>query len=300
MTDQHKCFESALAILPPGLRQSFGGLRIDQREQAEELRLRTGARPGVSIGGKEVKVGESDVSTSDIAWLLERAADGSLHSVAEELREGFITVRGGHRLGLAGTAVSRDGRISTLRGISSVSLRIAREHRGCAEELMRRLQTTGEGFSSTLLVSPPGVGKTTFLRDMIRILSESGIRVGVADERRELAAMTGGIPQFDLGPCTDVIEGAPKARAASMLLRTMAPEVLAVDEITAQKDVEALEQAVNCGIHVLATVHGETLTDVIMRPALKELLSRGNFRYAVFLARGRENRRVFRVERLEL
>jgi len=300
MTQQIKRFESAVSLLPPSLRQAYAGLRPDQKAQAEEIRLRVGTPPALTLGGREITVGDSPVEPAAIAQLLERATHSSLHAVAQELKEGFITVGEGHRLGIAGTAVVKGGEVTTMRTVSSAALRIAREHTGCAQETVQQIWTPGDPFPSTLLVSPPGIGKTTFLRDMIRSVSTGGLRVGVVDERRELAALQAGVPRFDLGPRADVIEGAPKAEMAMLLVRTMAPDVLAMDEITAPRDVDALEQVVNCGVSVIATVHGADLEDVLNRPALRGLLDRGHFTYAVFLRRRGDSERSIRVEKLEV
>ena len=300
MTQQIKRFESAVSLLPPSLRQAYAGLRPDQKAQAEEIRLRVGTPPSVTIGGREVTVGEVPVEPEGVAQLLERATRSSLHTVAEELKEGFITVGEGHRLGIAGTGVVKGGTVTTMRAVSSAALRIAREHKGCAQTAVQQIWTPGKPFPSTLLVSPPGVGKTTFLRDIIRIVSTGGLRVGVVDERRELAALQAGVPCFDLGPHADVMEGVPKAEAAMLLVRTMAPDVLAVDEITASRDVVALEQAVNCGVSVIATVHGSDLEDVLERPALRGLRARGHFACAAFLRRTGESGRTARVEKLDI
>ena len=199
----------------------------------------------------------------------------------EMTRCGFVTLPGGHRLGICGTAVVQNGTITALREPSSLNLRIARQPDGIADRLRDALWARPQ---SVLLCGAPGSGKTTLLRDLIRQLSDRfGWRICVVDERLELAACASGVPQFHLGAHTDVLSGAPKAAGIELLLRTMNPEWIAVDEITAEADIAAIRRASYCGVRFLATAHAADRRELESRPLYRALLQDGFFRMAAFL-----------------
>ncbi len=190
---------------------------------------------------------------------------------------------GGHRLGVCGTVSFAEGRIQGIRTVSSLSLRIAREHPDVAAAVLPKIRDGAQQGQGTLIVSPPAGGKTTFLRDCIRLLSQDGMRVGVVDTRGEIAAMRGGVPQFDLGGHTDILDGCPKSLGALQLVRTMAPQVLALDEVTDPKDVEAISYAANCGVAVLATIHAAGIQELTRKPVFHALYDCGAFSRCVTL-----------------
>lgn len=203
-------------------------------------------------------------------------------------------------MGLCGTAVVKDGNIHNLRELSSLNIRIARQVTGVGNELLFQLR--GEAvLPSILVLAPPGAGKTTLLRDIIRGLSAGvggpPVRVGVADERGELGAMYDGVPQLDLGPHTDVMDGCSKADGLMMLLRGMNPQVLAMDEVTAPGDIDALEAAAGCGVTLLATAHGQGPQDLKHRPLYARLLERRIFQKVLLIERQGGVRR-YRLEDL--
>jgi stage III sporulation protein AA len=281
-------FDSAAALLPPELRRPAQALDARLRALAEEFRLRRGQTPTVLLPeGERPLDGCPPVTGAQLRTALELATGGSVHSHADSLRHGFVCAKNGVRVGVCGQAVMDSGGISGVKHLSSLSLRIPRQIRGCAANLI----PDAGFFASTLLVSPPGSGKTTLLRDMVRLLSEGGLRVSLADERGEVAAVWEGAAQFDIGPRTDVLSGAPKAEAAMLLLRSMNPEVLAMDEITAPEDALACERAANCGVRLLATAHGDSLEDLRTRPLYRELLGMGVFRTVVLIRRSGADRR---------
>lgn len=294
-------FEQAAALLPCELRRLAMALPGPERALAEELRLRAGQPMSVTLPEGEAALPRSPVlSEEHLRAVLEVATKSSAHTALEHMRRGFVTVGGGHRLGLCGTAAVREGTIHNLRQLSSINIRIAREIKGIGEEPLRRLRQAG-ALPSVLVLARPGAGKTTLLRDLIRGLSNGvagpPVRVGVADERGELGALLGGVPQLDLGAHTDVIDGCSKAEGLLLLLRGMNPQVLAVDEITAPEDIAALELAAGCGVALLATAHGGDTEDLARRPLYRRLLERRVFQAALLIERAGGQRR-YRLEKL--
>lgn len=269
----------ALRICPPGLRQAID--RLPDAGAMEELRLRCGQPPACRIAGKEHALPLAPVTQELLRGMLEQATQRSAYAMQEMTRCGFVTLPGGHRLGICGTAVVQNGTITALREPSSLNLRIARQPNGIADRLRDALWARPQ---SVLLCGAPGSGKTTLLRDLIRQLSDRfGWRICVVDERLELAACASGVPQFRLGVHTDVLSGAPKAAGIELLLRTMNPEWIAVDEITAEADIAAIRRASYCGVRFLATVHAADRRELESRPLYRALLQDGFFRMAAFL-----------------
>ena len=296
-----EAYRQAAQVLPRRLRQEALGLPQEEQEQAEELRLRVGWPMTAVLPEGERPVGGPPVEPEELEQLVEIASRASVHAVLEQIRRGYLTVAGGHRIGLCGTAVMEGGGIHALRSLSSANLRIARQVPGAARPVLGALCPGGR-LESTLILAPPGQGKTTLLRDIIRQVSEGEgclpLRVAVADERGEVAALYSGRPQLDVGRRTDVAEGCPKAQGLMLLLRAMNPQVLAVDEITAPEDAAALRTAAGCGVTLLATAHGAGREDLTRRPLYRGLLEEGMFRRLVEITR-REGRREYRVEELK-
>ena len=286
-------FDQAAGALPQRLRRLALTLPPGERAWAEELRLRAGQPLSVVFPTGERSLGAPPVEPRELEQLLELATRASVHTALPQLRRGFLTIEGGHRIGLCGTAVMREGEMVQLRGLSSASIRIARQVKGAADGLLPRLCRGGR-LTDTLILAPPGLGKTTLLRDLIRQVSDGidcePLRVALADERGEVAALYQGLPQLDVGARTDVLDGCPKARGLMMLLRAMNPQVLAVDEITAPEDVAALCAAAGCGVTVLATAHGENRADLSRRAVYAPLWERSLFRRLVTIRRGQTGR----------
>ena len=241
-------FDRAAALLPEALRDQALFLDATLRGKAEELRLYCGRGARVVLGDSSLSL-RGTVSREDLEAVLERASRSSLHSVLESLRQGFLTAPGGYRIGVCGTVVRKEGETRGFRQLSSLCIRIPRQERCVPPAMAERLAD-----KSILILSPPGGGKTTFLRDLVRLTSNGGRRVCLVDERGELAAQEGGVPQFDVGQNTDVLEGCPKAEAVEMLLRSMAPQVIAMDEL-GPGEAEAVRRAAASGVRVWASVH---------------------------------------------
>ena len=279
-------YEQAAHLLP--VRWQRIALRLPdwQKEQAEELRLRAGHPMTVLLPQGEYGLGEDAVVTQgDLELLCDTVTGYSRYAAAETMARGYITAKGGFRIGLCGTAVMQEGRSINLRGLSSACIRIARELPGIADDLMPQLLQEGV-FCSTLLIAPPGAGKTTLLRDLVRCLSDGmdtlpAHRVSLVDERGEVAVMVQGIAQMEVGCHTDVLDGCPKAVAIPMLLRSANPQIIAVDEITQSEDILAMEEAAHCGVRFLATIHADSAADLHKRPLLRKLLRAGIFEKAV-------------------
>ena len=291
---QDKAWQQAIGCLPASRAAYFAAL--DRQGEIEELRLRVGLPPAVRIAGRESPLACAPVSAQELRETLSRAARYSVHSYAESLRHGFVTLAGGHRLGVCGTAAEENGQVITVRGLSSLNLRIARQYPGLGEQIA--LWVGEKPPQSVLLLSPPGLGKTTLLPEWVRLVSDRGYTVAVADERSEIAALADGAPQFAVGRCTDVLEGCSKKQAALMLLKTMSPALIAFDEITAPEDVEAVSLCAHCGTAVLASAHAADVDDLRQRPLYRALLGLHVFRRAVVIEwKGKE--RCYRMERLE-
>ena len=297
-------FSQAASLLPKGLRQGAERLSRSDKVRAEELRLRIGRLPTVTLPEGEIPLatdGGQPVTSGDLRLTLEIATQASAHAVLDRVREGYVTVRGGHRVGLCGSAVCENGVIRTIGTLSSLSIRIAKEVPGAAEGIRPLLKEAG-AVGGTVILAPPGGGKTTLLRDLIRRISDGiegpPLRVGVADERGELAAMFHGTPMNDLGAHTDVLDGCPKAEALTLLLRAMTPQVLAADEVASAEDAAALEEASGCGTALLCTAHAVSPQDLLRRPLFQRLVCRGVLTQAVVLT-GRGGTRRWRLAGLE-
>lgn len=274
-------FEEALELMPREL-----CIHIPQYIP-EELRLRLGRKPTALHNGEEKTIGSVSVDAGAIRKTVERATGASLHSHLHELMRGYINYHG-IRIGVCGEAVVQNGEITGFRTINSLNLRIPRELHGVCSEVINTLHEYGA--DSTLIVSPPGGGKTTALRELIRCLSNDGHRISVIDERCELSAADSEAG-FDLGRYSDVLLSAPKYSGAMMLLRSMNPEYIAMDEITSETDIKTIEHISGCGVKLLATAHATGVDELKARPLYANMLSMGVFKYLLTIERCDGSRR---------
>ena len=244
--DKRYPWEQGLAVLPEHLRTGLRTLGLDRLSRLEEARLRRGFPMTALLPEGEAELDTPPVGEDELRQAVENATQSSAHTALDRVRQGFVTLRGGHRVGLCGSVVRKEGGIVTLRELSSLSVRVARSVPGLAGPLLPELTQDGQ-FVSTLILAPPGAGKTTLLRDLVRALSdgEGGgpLRVAVADERGEVAALWRGEPQLYVGRHTDVLDGCSKGEGLSILIRGMNPQAAAVDELGGDEDVRAAVEA---------------------------------------------------------
>ncbi|WP_027417582.1 stage III sporulation protein AA [Aneurinibacillus terranovensis] len=287
-------------VLPDRIRRWVGDFPSDVQNKVEEIRLRINRPVECIVGGRSFFItGEGSLVPSDeqtaaftreeAVQLMNRLSLHSLYTMEEEMRRGYITISGGHRVGIAGKVVLEGGSVKLIRDITSFNIRIAREQPGVAERVLPLL-VNEQVIRSTLIISPPQCGKTTLLRDLARLLSTGtsrlpGRKVSIVDERSEIAGCVGGIPQKNVGPRTDVLDGCPKAEGMMMMIRSMSPDVLITDEIGRAEDGYALEEAIHAGISVITTAHGKDLKDIMRRPTLSRIAQSGVFERYLILGR---------------
>ena len=279
-----------IKYLPKRIRSDLMNSDIDLH-QIQEIKIRIGKPLIVMSDDGESILRDSAgsfyiITEAELREMLEYISNYSLYAYEEEMCQGFITIEGGHRIGLCGQVIVENGQIKNLRHISSINVRVAHEVKGCAEKVISQL-ILDKKILNTLIISPPRCGKTTLLRDLIRLISDGnqhmeGQTVGVVDERSEIGGCYRGVPQNQLGIRTDILDGCPKAEGMLMLIRSMGPEVIAVDEIGTKEDVHAIDYAMHCGCKMIATVHGKSLDDIREKPELGRLVKDHRFeRYIV-------------------
>ena len=259
--------ERILNVLPGTIRMILRREHL-KYEQLQEIKLRIGQPLILVYKGEELVPGgirdkPHIVTAEEIRETLDYVSGYSLYAFEQEMKQGFITIEGGHRVGVTGQAILEEGKVRNIKYISSINIRMAHEVPGCADKVFPYI-TYNRQLAHTMIISPPGCGKTTLLRDIVRQVSDGnewlrGMTVGVVDERSEIGGSYMGIAQNHLGVRTDVLDGCPKAEGMIMLIRSMGPQVIAVDEIGMESDVHAIEYAMHCGCKMLVTAHGSSL-----------------------------------------
>lgn len=289
-----------LEMLPTGVARAIGGLSRENEATLEEIRLRAKMPLCILARGRNLMLREDGneardpsaayiVGREECEEFLNRISQYSVYALEEEMRRGFLTIRGGYRVGICGKAVVEGGRLRTISPCTFFNLRIAREVVGAANHIMRFILSEGRVLS-TLLMSPPGMGKTTMLRDAVRQLAQAGggsggCKVAVVDERSEIAGARRGIMQNDLGMFCDVLDGCPKAEGMMLVLRAMSPEVVATDEIGRTEDIEAIREAMLCGVKVIATMHAGGFEEARRRLKIRQADTETPFERYILLSR---------------
>jgi stage III sporulation protein AA len=280
----------------------IGRVRVIPFQEAEEIRLRIKqplllqtTRRDHFLDEKSASVSWQQayaVTSADLQEALERMTYSSIYAAEQELRQGFLTLPGGHRVGVTGETVWQNQQVQTLKNISALNFRIAHEVRDIGLTILPYLLGADHGMKHTLLLSAPRAGKTTMIRDLVRLLSDgvpglrlAGQTVGVVDERGELAGMRQGEPSYNLGMRTDILDACPKSQGMAMLVRSMAPQVIVTDELGSPADVEAIADAMRTGVKILSTAHAHSFEEALGRPILKLLIGQGVFERIVILSR---------------
>ena len=239
-------------------------------ENAEEIRIRSGQMLKIKMhsgyiylsqkGEETFKNTAYKVSVKDITEMMNSLSGYSPYSYKEFMASGFITIRGGHRAGISGQGVIENGKVTAIKDISGINIRIARENKNCGKDVIKFI-SEGNEIKNTAIISPPAVGKTTLIRDITRRISDVGFNVSVVDERSEICALYKGMPQLDIGENTDVLDLFPKHTGILSALRSLSPDVIVCDEVGGEKDISAIEKACFCGVKIICTVHGYTVKD---------------------------------------
>ena len=260
------------------------------KEQIQEIRIRVGRPIILKLQNLDILI-EYIVNQTEILHILEKICENSIYAYKNQICNGYITIKGGHRIGITGSAVVENEKIINIKYITSLNFRIARQVLNCSNKIIGQvIDEKNQDIYNTLIVSPPGRGKTTILRDLIRKLSNGideinfkGRTCGVVDERGEIAAMYKGVPQNDIGIRTDIIENISKAKGIKILIRTMAPEIIACDEIGSKEDVEAIQEAIISGVKGIFTMHGKTLEDVKSNNQINKLIEENKIEKIIFI-----------------
>ena len=299
------CINNILRCFPTKISKKIEGYFLSENTNLnllEEIRIRTN-RPIILKIGKEERKIEHIVNQEEILETLQHICDNSIYSYQTQICNGYITMQGGHRVGITGNVIMKEGKVTNINYVSSLNFRIAKQVIGSSTKLIPYVIKEEENsIYNTLIVSPPGVGKTTILRDLVRKLSNGieqirykGINIGVVDERGEIAAMYRGVPQNDIGIRTDVLDNVSKALGLTMLIRSMAPKVIVADEIGNKDEVKPIMYAICSGIKGIFTAHGSSIEDIKINPTLRELSENGVFERIIFLSDTKEKGNIEKV-----
>ncbi|MFD1038455.1 stage III sporulation protein AA [Virgibacillus byunsanensis] len=276
--------EEILRLFPDSIRKAINSTINGRWALLQEIRFRLYQPVELIFDHKMEWISTIKPNKKDGIFIVNQLSEFSLYRMEDELREGYITIEGGHRVGLAGKVNTKQGVVKALQHITFLNIRIAKEKLGCAKPIMPYIYK-GD-YMNTLFVGAPQTGKTTMIRDAARLVATGwgGVearKVAIIDERSEIAGSIKGVPQHDLGLRADVMDACPKAEGMMMMIRSMSPDVLIVDEIGSNRDVQALMEAINAGVIVMCTIHGNTLSDLKKRPSLNVLFQQEIFKRIV-------------------
>lgn len=289
-----KNLDHIFSKFPESLQRALFTLPDTVKDAMEEIRVKVNGAVTIYASGKEYFLHQDNrfrencenmriASKEEVLGIFNSVLNYSVYAYEDELSNGYVTIQGGHRVGICGKTVIQDGKVRTIKNISSLNIRRSREIIGISEKYIQYILRDNKSIYNTLIVSPPKCGKTTLLRDLIRNLSMRGFKVGVVDERSEIAGMHEGIMQNDLGIRTDILDGCPKDKGMIMMIRSMSPDIIATDEIGKEEDVYAVECALNAGINLITTIHGYTFED-LMNSNIKKLISKKIFNRIIILS----------------
>lgn len=280
-------------ILPESIRTILEGIK--NLEKMQEVRIKANKPLQVYLGKDEI-ITEYIITEEDIKIILQRMSNYSIYAFEEEIKNGYITIKGGHRVGICGSCVIDNNRVKTIKNVASFNIRICKEVIGCSDKIMPYI-VENEKVLNTIVISPPKCGKTTLIRDIARNLSNgfkigyvkvSGKKVCIIDERSEIGGCSNGIPQMNVGIRTDVLDSCLKSMGIMMAIRSMSPDVIICDEIGTYKDMESILAAMNSGVNLITTIHGFGIEDLYKRSVFKEILDNNVFDRAIILSASKE------------
>ncbi|MFX0548927.1 stage III sporulation protein AA [Hathewaya histolytica] len=275
-----------LDILPLRLKQELENGK--ENTDIQEIRIRSGKNL-IYIKDMQEVISDYIVKREDLDYLIRKISNYSIYAFEEELKQGYITIEGGHRIGICGNCVIENNKIKTMKDIGSINIRISKDIEGCSRKVLKYILTENT-LLNTIIISPPKCGKTTLIRDIGRNISNgieemnfNGIKLCIVDERSEIAACYKGVPQMNVGLRTDILDGCPKSYGIMMAIRSMSPEVVICDEIGTKEDMESIIMALNCGVGIITTIHGKGVEDLYKRPVFKDILDNKVFHRAIVL-----------------
>lgn len=282
--------DEILKVLPSCISNEI--VRLNCSQNITEIRLRTRCK-AIVVCGKNELVLDYAITPKIILEILLNVSKNSIYAIQNDINNGFVVIRGGHRIGISGEVVYVDEKVKNIKNICSLNIRVARQIYGCADSILPKI-TYGNDFLNTLIVSPPGCGKTTLIRDIVRQISNGipalnfrGKNVALIDERGEIASVYEGVASLDVGVRTDIMSNANKASGMKMMIRSMAPDIIATDEIGKKEDVIAIKEAILSGVKVIFTMHGDSIKSVLKNENIKELLDLNIFSKIIILSNGK-------------
>lgn len=290
--------DEILNIMPLKLKEEI--TRISDIQKITEIRLRNQKNVILQLNNIELKL-EYKINLKDILEILLKISKNSIYAIQNDINNGFVVIKGGHRIGICGEVVIESGKIKNIKNINSLNIRVAKQIIGASDNVLKYM-IENETIKNTLIISPPGCGKTTILRDAIRQLSNGvakynfkGKNVGLVDERGEIACVSNGIANLDVGERTDVISNCPKHLGIEMIVRSMGVSIIATDEIGNNLDIEAIRYAALSGVKMIFTMHGATIYDILRKNEIKKLFDENIFELAIFLSNKKGPGKIDRI-----